>query len=75
MLIKKNAIIAIIDLESSKDGQVNKKFLDKIKNNKEIIYISENGKEETLIITVKENYLSPISSSTLFKRGNLCDIY
>jgi hypothetical protein len=68
-----NKIVAIIDLETVTESKINEKFLNGIKNNKKNIYISEIGKEKTLIITVKEQYLSPISSTTLFKRGDLCD--
>ena len=73
VLIKKNKIVAIIDLEILSESKINQIFLNSIKNNKDINYISENGKEKTLIITVKEYYLSPISATTLFKRGDLCD--
>jgi len=69
VLIKKNNIVAIIDLENVTEGKINNNFLNNIKNNKRINYISKNGKEKTLIITVKEYYLSPISSTTLFKRS------
>ena len=71
VLIKKNKIVAIIDLETVTEGKINEKFLNSIKNNKKINVISENGNEKTLIITVKEHYLSPISSTTLFKRSGL----
>lgn len=73
VLINKNKIVAIIDLETVTESKINEEFLKKIKNNKNINYISERGKEKTLIITVKEQYLSPISSTTLFKRGELRD--
>ncbi|MHB8073461.1 extracellular matrix regulator RemB [Desulfosporosinus fructosivorans] len=73
VLINKNKIVAIIDLETVTEGKINEQFLRKIKNNKNINYISESGKEKTLIITLKEHYLSPISSTTLFKRGDLRD--
>ncbi|TGE36532.1 DUF370 domain-containing protein [Desulfosporosinus fructosivorans] len=73
VLINKNKIVAIIDLETVTEGKINEQFLKKIKNNKNINYISESGKEKTLIITLKEHYLSPISSTTLFKRGDLRD--
>ena len=80
VLIKKNKIVAIIDLKNLKKGQINEKFLCSINKNKNknIIRISENGKDITLIITVKEHYLSPISSTTLLKRsffnmGDLCE--
>ena len=77
VLIKKNKIVAIIDLSTVIEGKSNEKFLNSIKSNKNTNYISENGKEKTLIITEKEHYLSPISATTLLKRagdlGDLCD--
>ena len=73
VLIKKNKIVAIIDLETATKGQINKNYLSNIKNYKNIKHISENGKEKTLIITMKEHYLSSISSTTLLKRGDLSD--
>ncbi len=69
VLIKKNEVVAIIDLETT-EGHTNEIFINNIKKNKHINSISENGKDKTLIITVKEYYLSPISSTTLFKRSN-----
>jgi len=73
VLIKKSKIVAIIDLETVTEGKNNENLLNCIKSKKKINYISENGKEKTLIITDKEHYLSPISSTTLFRRGDLCD--
>jgi len=74
VLIKKDKIVAIIDLETITEDKINKNFLNGIKNNEKVNYISEKGKEKTLIITLKEQYLSPISSTTLFKRsGKFCD--
>jgi len=70
VLIKKNKIVAIIDLETVTEGKMNDNFINNIKNNQKMKVISENGKEKTLIITVKEHYLSPISSVTLFKRSH-----
>lgn len=69
VLIKKNKLVAIIDLETVTEGKLNENFLNNIKSDKNINHISETGKEKTLIITVKEHYLSPISSATLFKRS------
>ena len=71
VLINKNKIVAIIDLESVTENKINKELLKQIKKNNNFNYVSNNGKEKTLIITVKEQYLSPISSTTLFKRGGL----
>lgn len=70
VLIKKEDIIAIIDLEMMKVNQNNRIFLSKIKNqHKNIFYISEPGREKTLIVTINDLYFSPISSVTLFKRS------
>jgi len=69
ILIKKNQVVAIINLETATEGKINKRFLDKIKENNNINYISSPGKEKTLIITSNNYYLSPISSTTLYKRS------
>lgn len=70
ILVKKDKVVAIIDLETATEGKNNEKFLDNIKKTKNINYISALGKEKTLIITSKEYFLSPISSVTLFKRSS-----
>lgn len=70
VLIKKEDIVAIIDLEMTKSSQNNRLFLSKMKNHhKNINYISEPGREKTLIITTNNLYFSPISTVTLFKRS------
>ncbi|AET65769.1 hypothetical protein Desor_0005 [Desulfosporosinus orientis DSM 765] len=70
VLIKKEDIVAIIDLEMTKISQINRIFLSKMKNyHKNICYISEPGREKTLIIAINDLYFSPISSLTLFKRS------
>ena len=69
VLINKDKVVAIIDLESATKGHITDKFLNKIKNAKTVYHISEPGKEKTLIITNKWHYLSPISSTTLLKRS------
>ena len=68
-LIKKDKVVAIIDLETVTESKINEKFLDNIKQTKKINYVSAPGNEKTLIITTKGYYLSPISSTTLFKRS------
>ncbi|MDR3600171.1 MAG: DUF370 domain-containing protein [Desulfosporosinus sp.] len=68
-LIKKDKVVAIIDLETVTEGKINEKFLANIKKNKTVNYVSEPGKEKTLVITSNEYYFSPISSTTLFKRS------
>ena len=69
ILIRKDKVVAIIDLEIATLGKVNENYLDKLKKNKKINYVSTPGKEKTLIITSNGYYLSPISSTTLFKRS------
>ncbi|HZK83968.1 MAG TPA: extracellular matrix/biofilm biosynthesis regulator RemA family protein [Desulfosporosinus sp.] len=71
VLIKKNKIVAIVDLETIKESKVNDNFFKSAINNNKNIHVSENGKDKTLIITLKEQYLSPISATTLAKRGGL----
>ena len=68
-LINKENVVAIIDLETVKKDQITENFLNNSGNNKKIHYIAEFGKEKTLIITKNDYYLSPISSTTLFKRS------
>ena len=73
VLIKKNNIVAIIDLETATESKINQSFLNNLKKNGNVNYISENGKEKTLIVTLRDHYLSPISSVTLYKRSR--DLY
>ena len=73
VLVKKTKIVAIIDLDTVTESKQNGNFLRSMKESKKCNSISESGKAKTLIITVEKNYLSPISSTTLFKRGDLGD--
>ncbi|AFQ42115.1 extracellular matrix regulator RemB [Desulfosporosinus meridiei] len=70
VLLKTDRIVAIIDLEMTKLSHVNQIFLDKVhKDNRKINYISEKGREKTLVVTMTDLYFSPISSITLLKRS------
>jgi extracellular matrix regulatory protein B len=69
VLIKKDSVVAIIDLEIAAEGKNNNNFLNNIKDNNKLMYITEHGKEKSLIITNDNYYLSPISSTTLYKRS------
>ncbi|GAB6153447.1 DUF370 domain-containing protein [Desulfosporosinus burensis] len=71
ILIKKDKIVAMIDLDTTKKGQPNQDFIGKLNKNKKknINYICEPGNEKTLIVTSNELFFSPISSTTLFKRS------
>lgn len=75
ILIKQDNIIAILDLETAIKNSTFEKFLINIKENQRVRFISEPGKEKSLIITSQENYLSPISSMTLLKRSNLTSTF
>lgn len=69
VLVNQEKIIAILDLETAMNNVISQKFLSKVKEEQTINYISESGKEKSLILTKDGNYFSPISSTTLLKRS------
>ncbi|MDR3540815.1 MAG: DUF370 domain-containing protein [Desulfosporosinus sp.] len=69
VLIKKDKVIAIIDLETTAKSHINDKLITNLDHEK-LNYVAEAGKEKTLIITNNGYYLSPISSTTLYKRSS-----
>ena len=69
-LVDQGKIIMIIDLETGAKSQVSNQFFKKVNSTEGIIYISEKGKEKSLVITDDNIFYSPISSSTLLKRSN-----
>ncbi|ABZ83663.1 conserved hypothetical protein [Heliomicrobium modesticaldum Ice1] len=70
VIVPKEEIVAIIDLESSSQAVTTKEFLRTVHDEGFVKRISEEGKEKSFIVTTKYIYLSPISSTTLMKRGN-----
>lgn len=70
ILINQERIIAILDLETAMTNSTSENFLNQIKKKKKLNYISEKGKEKSLVITSEGNFFSPISSTTLLKRSN-----
>ncbi|AFL98505.1 MULTISPECIES: extracellular matrix regulator RemB [Desulfitobacterium] len=70
VLINQEKIIAILDLETAMTNSTSESFLNKIKEKQKINYISEKGKEKSLVIARDGNYFSPISSTTLLKRSS-----
>lgn len=70
ILINQERIIAILDLETAMTNSTSENFLNQIRKKKDLNYISEKGKEKSLVITSEGNFLSPISSTTLLKRSN-----
>lgn len=74
VVIKEKDIIGIFNLEKINEDNLFNRFIEKIKENSEIINIS-NGIEKSIILT-KENeknklYISNISSITLSRRKNI----
>ncbi|AHF05671.1 extracellular matrix regulator RemB [Desulfitobacterium metallireducens] len=68
-LVNQQKVIAILDLETAMKNSTSENYLNSMKVNEKVRYISEIGKEKSLIITTEGNYLSPISSTTLLKRS------
>jgi len=69
-MIRKDKVIAILNLETSNNNEINRKFFNNVKSNKKIENIYSEGKEKSFILTDDVCYLSPISSFTLLKRSN-----
>lgn len=69
VLINQEKIITILDLDTAAKGQSTENFLKNISNSGKNYYISDQGKEKSLIITTDGYYFSPISSTTLLKRS------
>lgn len=69
VLVNQQKVIAILNLETAMKNATSENFLKSMKVNEKVYYISEMGKEKSLIITAEGNYLSPISSTTLLKRS------
>jgi len=69
-LIRKDRIIAIFDLTTAGSSQTARKLLENFLNKDKVQNICQRDKAKSVIITDSAtNYLSPISSSTLLKRG------
>lgn len=69
VIVPKTDVIAIIDIKNAEESVATKEFLQVADDEGFIRNISEKGKEKSFIITTKHVYISPISSTTLFKRA------
>lgn len=67
-IIPSENVIAIINIESPTSEDI-MDIIDTAKLDRKLEYISEKGKEKALIICDDKVYLSPISSTTLYKRA------
>lgn len=69
ILINKNKIICILNSETSSLKLTTQKFLRNINKTNNTKYVSQKGKEKSIIITTDRCFFSPISSITLLKRS------
>ena len=64
-------VILILNMETALDSPVNQEFLEIARDEKRVVSITDSPK--TMVLTSKDNtstaYLSPVSGSTLSKRG------
>lgn len=74
-MVHTEKIIAILDLDTARTSQISRNFINNIMKSGLVQNIAENGKEKSLIISDKEYYLSPISSSTLLKRSSSNNVF
>lgn len=67
-IISAQSIIAILNIEPQLSEDLID-IIDMAKLDKKLINVSEKGKEKALIVCDNKVYLSPISSTTLYKRA------
>lgn len=67
-IISAQNVVAILNMEPPLSEDL-KDIIDSAKLDKKLINISEKGKEKALIVCDNKVYLSPISSTTLYKRA------
>lgn len=68
--VREEEIVCIMDIENSSTSKITKDFLRKV--GKEIINVSDDFPRTFIITKKKKNikiYISPISSSTLYRRA------
>lgn len=70
VLISQKEVVVILNLETSSEGSGTKNFLKNVIESNKVTYISESGKEKSLVITTDNYYFSPISSVTLLRRSS-----
>lgn len=72
VIISKEEIVAILNLDTTRRSTVNNEFLKSIQMDGRVRNIAEPGKEKTFVLTSDWGFLSPISAATLYRRiGNL----
>lgn len=74
VLVNAEKIIAILDLETAMNNSTSESFLKNMREKQSVQFISEEGKEKSMVITTEGSYFSPISSTTLLKRSHSFDL-
>lgn len=69
-IISSQNIIAILNLESPMSEDI-QDIVEMARAEKRLVPISEKGKDKSLVLCDDKVYLSPISSTTLYKRAAL----
>ena len=72
-LVNASGIIAIINIENTVNNNINKEFFKTAQEEGFIRKINDDEKYNSMIITDRLVYLSPISSVTLKKRASFVD--
>lgn len=67
-IVSKQDIVAILNLETTKQSPVNNEFIRLFQEEGKLQSIAEQGKEKTFILTSDQGFLSPISAATLARR-------
>lgn len=68
VVISSKSLIAILNIEPPV-GEDLQDIIHFVKEDKKTVNISNKGKEKALVLTDTKSYFSPISSTTLYKRG------
>lgn len=68
VVISSKSLIAILNIEPPVADDL-QDIIYMVKASKKAVNISDKGKEKALILTDDKAYFSPISSTTLYKRG------
>lgn len=69
VIVPKTDVIAIIDIKNVEKSLATNEFLQLAMDEGIVRNVSEKGKEKAFVITTNYVYISPISSTTLFKRA------
>lgn len=70
LIVPKNEVVAIIDLDTSTKSETTREFIQVAQEEGFISNMVDKDKAKSLIITSKMIYFSPISSNTLKKRSD-----